>query len=153
MKNLLAILCVVLFSLMAVSLKAQSNRPVKPSLFTALPSVINCTSADLNKFFLLNRGQQKIQTTIAEKLNINGVITNNEIRYEKLHTVNIKLAEFNDAIFTISKRLDANNKPVFVGHIFPKNSADGYELKKTGEDTYQFIKINIDDILPTCAQP
>ncbi len=151
MKNRLAILNLVLFIFLTVTCVAQSNRSVKVPLFKAMPKEISCTSLDLNKFFGLAKGQQRIQTSISQ-LNINGTVINNTVKYSNLHSMTIKLSEYNDAILSISKRIDENNKPVFTAHIFQQNSSDGYELKKTGENNYQFVKINVDDILPTCAE-
>ncbi len=152
MKNLLTLTGIVLLSLIAVSGKSQSLRQAKTPTFSALPNVIECSSADLGQFFLAARGTQKVKTNIANKLNVEGNITTNTVKFSNLHSIGITLPEFKNAVFSISKRTDANNKIVYVGHIFPQNSTDGYELKKTGEDTYQLIKVNMEDILPTCAQ-
>ncbi|UEG49209.1 hypothetical protein LK994_11265 [Ferruginibacter lapsinanis] len=152
MKRRLAILNVVLFSCITVTSVAQSNQLVKVPLFKSMPRTITCTSLDLNNFFAFPKGQQKMQTSISGQLDISGTVISNTAKYNKLFTMAIKLSAYNDAIFSISKRIDENNKPVFTGHIFQQNSADGYELKKNADDTYQFVKINMDEILPACTQ-
>jgi hypothetical protein len=151
MKNHITILCLVLFTLITVNGLAQSNRSSKVPLFETLPKIINCTTADLNQFFTVAKGQT-VKSGISNQLNFNGSVINSTKQFSNLHSMAIKLPDFKDAVFSISKRMDENNKPVFIGHIISQNSTDGYELKKTGEDTYQFVKINMEDILPTCAQ-
>jgi hypothetical protein len=151
MRNHLTILCSVLFTLVTVTGVAQSNRPTKVPIFESLPKVIKCTTIDLNQFFTAEKGQA-VKKTISNQLNINGSVINSTRHFNNLQSIAIKLPDFKDAVFSISKRIDENNKTVFIAHIIQPNSADGYELKKTGEDTYQFVKINIEDILPTCAQ-
>lgn len=140
----------MLFSFITVTGVAQS-RVAKAPLFKSMPRSINCTSIDLNKFFVLSKGQQRIQTSIADQLDMSGTILNSTAKFTNLHSTTIKLSAYNDAIFSISKRIDENNKPVFTGHILNPNSSDGYELKRNADDTYQFVKINVAEILPVCT--
>jgi len=116
-----------------------------------MPRSINCTTLDLNKFFGLSKGQQKIQSSIADQLDMSGTVISSVAKLSNLSSTTIKLSAYNDAIFSISKRIDENNKPVFTGHILNPNSSDGYELKRNVDDTYQFVKIDVGEILPVCT--
>jgi len=93
-----------------------------------------------------------MQATVSGQLDISGTIISSSAKFSNLYSITVKLSAFNDAIFSISKRIDENNMPVFRGHIFHTNSSDGYELKRNADDTYEFVKINVANILPTCAQ-
>ena len=152
MKNFKKILPFVLLIVLTVDCFAQNNHPSKTALFDALPKTINCTSVDLNKFFSIAPNQQTIHTSVSDQLNIDGAILSNTFRYKRLHSIVIRLSGYNDAIFSISKRMDENNLAIFMGHIIHQNSTDGYELKKTGDNLYQFIKASAEAMRPTCAQ-
>lgn len=152
MKNRFAILTVLLLSFTTVNCVAQSNKSAKVPLFKTMPKTILCTSLELNQFFQLPKGQQKMQTFIADQFDISGTIISSSAKFSNLSSTTIKLSAYNDAILSISKRIDEKNNAVFTGHIIHQNSSDGYELKKNEDNTYQFVKINVDEILPTCAQ-
>ena len=116
-----------------------------------MPRSIKCSTLDLNKFFNLAKGQQKIQTSIADQLDMSGAVISSVAKLSNLFSTTIKLSAYDNAIFSISKRIDENNKPVFTGHILNSNSSDGYELKRNADDTYQFVKIDVAEILPVCT--
>lgn len=151
MKNRLAILTVLLLSFITVTCVAQSNKLVKVPLFKTMPKTIHCSSLELNRLFQLEKGQQNKEVLIAGQLNISGTIISSTAKFNNLFSTTIKLSAYNDAILSISKRIDENDHAVFTGHIFHQNSSDGYELKKNEDDSYQFVKINVGEILPVCA--
>ncbi len=152
MKNRLTILCTILFSILTVSGISQSTPIQKSPHFDNSPKVISCSTSDLNQFFLAAKGQP-IQSTLSKQFNINGAtVSNNFKQSNNFQSVAIKLADYDGAILSISKRLDENNNTVFVGHIIHQFASDGYELRKTNDGSYQFVKVNMEDILPTCSQ-
>lgn len=153
MKKHLATFLLILLSCITIASIAQNNQSSKAPLFKTMPKTIHCSSTDLDKFFKIPKGQQKVKESISGELDITGDVISNVAKLSNLFSMTVKLPGYNDAIFSISKRIDEKNNPVFTGHIFQQNSSDGYELKKNEADgTYEFIKIDIDDILPTCAQ-
>ena len=68
----------------------------------------------------------------------------------KLQTVSIKLPAFNNILFSVTKRNDEKNNPVFTGYLFSNDFADGYRLIRKPDQTYQLIKIEMEKLLPTC---
>ncbi|MES2429808.1 MAG: hypothetical protein V4556_02660 [Bacteroidota bacterium] len=149
---LLKIACALLFLFLTVAGFAQkTNNIVKQPLFSKFPSTINCTVAELSKFFAVAQGQSA-NVSFDNTFKANGVIASNVVKYNNLHSLAIKLPEFNNAIFALSKRIDENNNVIYTGRIINQLSADAYELKKIDDTKYQLIKINLETILPTCDQ-
>jgi hypothetical protein len=150
-KKSLAISYALLFCIISVTSYAQDNPHAKNKFFGTMPANIQCINGELNRIFAIAKAQQKIQSNISDQLNTSGTVMNATNKCNKLSSLTIMLSEYDDAIFSLSKRIDENNEPVFTGHIFHKDSADGYELKKNEDGSYEFVKINMDDILPTCT--
>lgn len=151
MKNLLCTIAVVLLALTTVTTYAQPAAKIsKSAVFAKLPSNIKATEAQLNKFFLSARGQS-VATSFDNVLTVSGNVLNNTVKYGQLQTITVKLDNYQGSILTVSKRLDQNNKPVYMAHIINNNSTDGYRLKRSG-DSYQFEKINMSEVLMECAQ-
>jgi hypothetical protein len=48
--------------------------------------------------------------------------------------------------------MDENNNPIYRGHLFNKDYSDGYELARSENGNYQFIKIQTERLQPTCNQ-
>ncbi|MFZ4056851.1 MAG: hypothetical protein ACOYKE_01880 [Ferruginibacter sp.] len=147
MKNLTTIMCLVLTFTTVTSI-AQSNSASRPSLFANYPSIIQCTEAQLSSLFNANVGQQ-VNASFAA-LNLSGPITSKEQRYSNLQIMVVKLPAFNNVLFSVSKRLDENNLPVYVGHILDNKYQDGYNLKRNNDGTYQFEKVEMGKIQPDC---
>jgi hypothetical protein len=147
MKNLASIMCLVL-TFSTVTSFAQSNSASRPSLFANYPAIIQCTEAQLSNLFNANVGQQ-VNASFAA-LNLAGPITSKEQRYSNLLIMVVKLPAFNNVLFSISRRLDENNLPVYVGHILDNKYQDGYNLKRSSNGTYQFEKVDMGKVQPDC---
>ncbi|MDN3657709.1 hypothetical protein QWZ08_18800 [Ferruginibacter paludis] len=156
MKHLATTTLMVLLILAAVTSFAQEhpqNRasPAKPALFTQFPDVINCTAGQLNSFFNSRPGEN-IAVSFNSNLMLDGNVKSNISKYSNLQTVVVKLAQFNNISFTISRIIDEDNQIVYSGHLFDPAYADGFELKNKGGGNYQFVKIELQKMLPTCSQ-
>jgi uncharacterized protein YdeI (BOF family) len=82
----------------------------------------------------------------------NGTVTGNTVKYSNLQSVTIKLPEFDNLIFSISKITNDDKTVTYVGRIINKKYADGYELKKDASNNYQFVKFETDKLIPECSQ-
>jgi hypothetical protein len=151
MKNLRTTSFMVVLTLCAATVLAQNTFAVKPLLFSKYPDVIDCTPAQLNSFFEGEQGQN-VKVSFNNTLTLSGSIKSNLVKYSNLQTVVIKLPAFNNILFTLSKRTDNREIITYVGHLFDNAYADGYELKKSGNGNYQFVKISMAKILPDCSQ-
>ncbi len=140
----------VLFTLITVTATAQSNVAIKSKVFDNFPSIVQCSNAELNQIFVSVKGKQ-VAASFSNTLKFSGDVISNTIKYNKLHSITMKLPAYNNAIFSLTRRLDENNQMIYVGHIFNQNSSDGYQLKRSKNNTYQFEKIKLEEILTDCA--
>jgi len=134
-----------------MTVSAQKTPAEKPLLFAGLPSNIQCTAAQLSNLFAVSKGQN-INVTLADNFNIAGPVKGKLSTYHNLQTVIIQLPAFNNTLFSLSRQTDENNQISYVGRIINPSYADGFELKQMGNGNYEFIKINLANILETCHQ-
>jgi hypothetical protein len=141
----------VLLSLSAVTSYSQASRSAKAALFTSFPNSINCSESQLARMFAASKGQQ-ISLSLGNNLSLSGAITSKLTKYSNLQTIVVKLPAFKDALFSLSKQIDQNNHINYVGRIMNPQYADGFELKRTADGNYQFVKIDLEKILVDCSQ-
>ena len=148
MKHILSILLAVLFTGCFSTSFSQS----KKLLFSRYPANISCTEAQLSKLFNADKGQQ-VSLKLSDNFKLEGTVFNKISKYNNtLQTLVVQLPAFNNMLLAISKRLAANNQTVYIGHLYNSESADGYQLKQQGNNTYQFVKIETDKVLQPCNQ-
>ena len=145
------ILTGLLFTLFTVSANSQSSTGSKPKIFAAFPATISCSELELSKAFS-TAVDQTVSLSFSNNLLFNGTVTGNTVKYSNLQSVTIKLPEFDNLIFSISKITNDDKTVTYVGRIINKKYADGYELKKDASNNYQFIKFETDKIIPECSQ-
>jgi hypothetical protein len=151
MKCLAAIACALLLFSSAVSVSAQTKLAIKPNLFSGYPDAISCRENELGSIFKASSGQN-ITVSFSGSPVFSGIVTNIVNKSSKLQYIAIKLPALNNATLAISKRIDENNNTIYIGHIISTKNADAYELKRTSDGNYQFVKTDLEKILPTCAQ-
>lgn len=151
MKHLLTTLCLVLLTLFAATSYSQNRQAGKPLLFADFPTTIHCTEAQLSSFFTASKGQ-KINVSLANNFSLSGPVTSNLVKYSNLQTIIIKLSDFKNSLFSLSKQTDQANQINYVGRIINPLYADGFELKRTPDGNYQLIKIDVEKILVNCNQ-
>lgn len=151
MKNLTTAMCMVLLTLFAVTVSAQSKQPVKASQFATLPNSITVREARLNSFFTAAKGEQ-ISVALDDNLALSGAVISNLAKYSNLQTIVIKLDAFNNSLLSLSKQTDEANNITYVGRIINPLYADGFELKRTVAGNYELIKIDLTKIFVTCNQ-
>jgi hypothetical protein len=145
------ILTGLLFTLFTVAANAQGSTGSKPKIFAAFPATIICSEQELGKAFS-TAVDQNISLSFSNNLLFNGTVTGNIAKYSNLQSVTIKLPEFDNVIFSISKITNDDKTVTYVGRIINKKYADGYELKKDASNNYQFIKFETDKLIPECSQ-
>lgn len=151
MKYLITTLCTVLLTITAYTVAAQSAKISKPHLFKSYPAAIDFSEAQLNNLFAAKKGEEKA-LALPGGLSLKGEVVSNVSKYNNLQTIAIKLPAFNNMLFSLSKRTTKDNSVVYAGHLFSKDYADGYELKKNDNNTYQLVKVDMEQMLPTCNQ-
>ena len=150
MNRLAPYACALLCTLFATTGFTQG--PVaKPKQFDSYPRVINCSETELNRAFATTAGQS-INLSFSDNFSFSASVTDNSVKYSNLQSVILKSAAFNNSIFAISKRTEADNSITYVGRIINRNYFDGFELKKNATGNYQLIKIETDKVIQDCIQ-
>ncbi len=150
MKYLLTTLSLVRLTLFAVSGYSQNRQAGKPFLFANFPTTIHCTEAQLSSLFTASKGQN-ISLSLAKNFSLSGPVTSNQVKYNNLQTIIIRLPEFKNSLFSLSKQTDQANHTIYVGRIINPLYGDGFELKKLADGNYQLIKIDLEKILVNCS--
>jgi hypothetical protein len=151
MKQISTGLCIVLLMLFNKNSIAQKTPTNKPSLFTDYPAVIVCTEAQLNSLFTAGN-EMNVSLSLPGNLMLQGEVTNRATKYNNLQTVSVKLPAFRNILFSVTKRNVDSKKPVYTAYLLSADYADGYQLKRSADNTYQFVKIETAKLLPACNQ-
>ncbi len=150
MKRLATYALLLLCTLSTVTVSSQIIGNSKPKQFDAFPGIINCTESELGRVFASSEGQN-ISLSLSNDFSFAGVVTSNMVKYSNLQSAVIKSPTYNNSVFNISKRVNADNSITYVGHIINLNYFDGYELRRNTAGIYQLIKIETDKVIPICA--
>ena len=141
-------ICIALFMLLSVSSIAQKTSK-KTFLFSNYPSVIDCSGTQLNSLFIANN-TVTVNLSLPGNLTLQGEVVSRATKYNSLQTVAVKLPAFSNSLFYVTKRDDGGKEPIYTASLLNTDYADGYKLKRTGGNTYQFVKIETAKLLPTC---
>jgi len=147
MKILIRYTCLVL--LFAVSITAKAQTAGKPTLFSRFSEKIDCAVTELNKVFTAT-ANQAISLSFSDNFLCNATVVSSEVKYSNLTTVVMRLPEFDNAVFVLSK-ISGMSDVSYAGRIINEKSSDGYELKKDSYNNYQLIKIETDKVLQVCS--
>lgn len=151
MKHLTTLLCLALLNLVAVNGKAQNIAGSRPALFASFPSSIDISAVNLDNIFAIAE-KQNVNVSLANGFVLSGPVTSKLAKYSNLQTMVIRLLNFSNTLFSLSKQTDQNNNSVFVGRILNPLYADGFELQQKPDGNYQLIKTDTEKIFVTCNQ-
>jgi hypothetical protein len=149
MKRLLPLTAAML--LFIITAAAQNSAGSKPSLFSNFPDKINCTNAEFEKAFS-GTVNGEVSLLFSSNFLFNGVVISNVTKYTNMQSVTVKLKDFADAIFTVTKITMPGGAAEYRGRIVNIKYADGYELRKDALGSYQLIKFETDKMLQDCKQ-
>jgi hypothetical protein len=111
--------------------------PDNPSLFTALPDKIECDRSQLESLFSISPSE-RILFKVNHSFQFDGVLLEKFERSSHLTSLNIRLKNYPDALFTIS-RIEDKDGVTYTGRIVSPKHSDLLLLKKE-KDRYFFIK-------------
>jgi hypothetical protein len=137
-------LCMLLSSVYKAN--AQVNTSSRPDLFSSFSANIPAQVAELDKAFITGKGSS-IQLNFADNFSFNGTVLSSIQRYNNLSSVTIKSPLFQNALLTISKRINDDKSITYVGRIINEKYADGYVLQKDNTGKYFFNKIKTQDLI------
>lgn len=128
---------------------AQSNNQAKPKLFAAFPSVLNIQENSLERIFEHTAGRLTV-LDFGNNLIIPCTIIRNDVKYDNLQTVIIRASAFDNAMIQVSKILNEDKTISYTGRIINERAADGFEIRKNSNGSYQLQKFETDKILEGC---
>ena len=143
-KSRLFALCILL-SITFIT-KAQVESSVRPNLFNSFSANIPASINELDKAFTATQGSS-IQFNFSNKFPFSGVVLSSVQRYSNLSSVIIKSSLLQNALLSISRRINDDNSITYVGRIINEKYADGYELIKDNAGNYSFNKIKTQDLI------
>jgi hypothetical protein len=111
--------------------------PDKPSLFASLPDSFECSTYQLEKIFAVTP-PQKISVRLNTLFEIDGVVAEKFERSNHFTTINVKLNNYADALFNIS-RIEDKEGLSYIGRIVSINHSDLLLLRKE-KGKYFFIR-------------
>jgi len=143
MKNLYAagVSCILLFT--AFTSQSQVEPPInqqsadKPSLFSSLPEKFECSFTQLEKLFSISP-PQRISLKLNSAFEIDGILAEKFERSSHFTSINIKLSNYADALFNLSRTEDKSGVS-YTGRIVSIKHSDALVLKREN-GKYFFVK-------------
>lgn len=146
MKTISKLLVWCLLLSISVYSHAQVTKSSRPELFSNFSANIPASVNELDKAFAIKPGSS-IQFNFANKFLFNGIILSSVQKYNNLSSVIIRSSLLQNALLSISKRINDDNSITYVGRIINEKFSDGYELKKDDAGNYSFNKIKTEDLI------
>jgi hypothetical protein len=109
----------------------------KPLLFSSLPEKLECNLEEVDRLFM-SSPSQKLQIRLNSQLVLDGIVTEKVYKSPEVLTVNFKVSNYSDALFTIS-RIIQNGTIRYSGRITTRDNGDVLTLVKE-HDKYYFTK-------------
>lgn len=146
MKNLLLLGFLGLFIMHPRTVSAQEPIPVKqhlpdkPQLFTQFPDRSDCNKLQLEKI-LVSSILEEINLTVGNNIQLKGILAEKIRRSEQVYSVNIKLSNFDGALFNLSFEMREFDIIAIRGRIVHPQYGDVMILKEENQQ-YYFLKRN-----------
>jgi len=112
----------------------------KPSLFTSLPSPLEVAAPELHKM-LSGELNEKISAQLSSQFIIEGVVVDKNQHTPGSMSMNIRLHNYDNALFNLTIRFLADNSASIQGRIIHPKYGDVLELYKVNHQ-YYFKKIS-----------
>jgi hypothetical protein len=131
--------------LCSFQLRAQVTPPLnqhiadKPLLFNSLPAKLECNLEEVDRLFF-SEPSQKLLIRLNNQLQLDGAIAEKVQKSPEVLTINFKVTNYNDALFTIS-RIIQHGTIRYSGRIVSKENGDVLMLVKENEK-YYFTKLS-----------
>ena len=131
----------MLLCLISLQLTAQVKAPInehptdKPSGFTALPQQFSISRLYLDELFSVS-SSAKVRLPIEHNTFLEGIVLERVQKSATIITVNIRLSDYNEALFTISRQTKNNGTVQYTGRIINIRYADMMVLKDDNHALY-----------------
>jgi hypothetical protein len=121
----------------------------KTAIFANQPNEISCTAAQLDAVFNQTVNSD-ISLTLTPNFVLLGKVQSSLEKQANLKSVIIRLSNFPDVIFSISKISDQYTSERYVGRLMSNKYSDAYELFLQENGSYIFSKKITDHIIQPC---
>ena len=130
--------------LVIIAFNAQAQTPIvnqaaaeKPLLFTSLPEKLECNLEEVDKLFM-GETSQKLTIRLNDRMQLDGTIAEKVRRSPEVLTINFKISNYPNAMFTVS-RIIQDGMIRYTGRIISKDNGDVMVVvKENGK--YYFTK-------------
>jgi hypothetical protein len=112
----------------------------KPSLFTSLPNSLEVATPELHQI-LSGEINEKINAQLSSQFLIRGIVVDKNQHTPGSLSMNIRLYNYDNALFNLTIRFLADNSTSIQGRIIHPRYGDVFELYKENE-RYYFKKIS-----------
>ena len=130
------LLCVISLQLTAqVAAPLNEQLTEKPSGFTALPEQFTISRLYLDQLFL-GSSSAKVRLPIEHNKFLAGIVLERVQKNASIVTVNIRLSDYDEALFTISRRTTNSGAAEYTGRIINIRYADMMILKDDNQALY-----------------
>jgi len=146
MKTISKLCWLALLLTQAYTGKAQRERPVRPYLFEHCSQKIPAPVAVLDKAFAATAGNT-VKFMFAPGFEFSGTVISSVQKYNNLASVLVKSPALNNALLSISRRINDDHTITYAGRIINENYADAYELVKDPSGNYSFTKIRTEELI------
>ncbi|HRE52184.1 MAG TPA: hypothetical protein PK339_12225 [Flavitalea sp.] len=140
--------CILLSGLLcllpcAVAWAQQTRLPLhqkktdKPLLFAALPERFECDAAEISALFS-REINERFSTSLSDRLLLEGLVIDKMLDNRGVLSVNIRLQNYDNALFNLTLRLQANNTASIQGRILHPRYGDALMLTKENNTFYLY---------------
>jgi len=112
----------------------------KPSLFTSVPEQLEVASTELHRI-LSSNVNEKISAQLSSQFQVAGVVVDKNQHTPGSLSMNIRLENYNNALFNLTIRFLADNSTAIQGRIIHPKYGDVLELYKE-RDRYYLKKVS-----------
>jgi hypothetical protein len=146
------LLCMLTCAIASAQDKVPLNEPDynKPKLFNNLPDQIPVDITELKNFISGNAETGKpaqLKSSDDKIPGFDGKVVSSASKYQNtMHSVVIRLNNFNGATLTLSSSIQADGTVLYTGRIISFQHGDLYELQKK-DDKYFLIKRNYYELI------
>ena len=140
----LTLLCVVLIAQTQISAQEplsalREKKLSKPSLFTSVPEQLEVASTELHRI-LSSDVNEKISAQLSSQFQVVGLVVDKNQHTPGSVTMNIRLHNYDNALFNITIHFLADNSTRIMGRIIHPKYSDVLELFKE-KDRYYLRKV------------
>jgi len=136
--------------LLCLTTAVSYSQTTKSAVFSRFPEKIDCLPSEVNAAFTAEKGQT-ISLHFSNDFIITGKVISKIRKYSNLESLTMRVPEYADAVFHLSRQTNDDQSISFVGRILSTDAFDGYEIKRDAGGNYQLHKVEEENIRQVCS--